>query len=73
MTQTDARDAQTQKAVETGQAPAAVTRLLAANRTICQRLAARFAGAPPRAAKFCYWLLASFRAPGLYARYDPDS
>ncbi len=47
MTQTDARDAQTQMAVETGQAPAAVTRLLAANRTICQRLAARFAGAPP--------------------------
>ncbi len=53
MTRTDARDAQTQMAVETGQAPAAVTRLLAANRTICQRLAARFAGAPPRLVATC--------------------
>jgi glucosamine--fructose-6-phosphate aminotransferase (isomerizing) len=53
MTRTDARDHQTQMAVETGQAPAAVARLLEANQAICQRLAARFASAPPRLMATC--------------------
>jgi glucosamine--fructose-6-phosphate aminotransferase (isomerizing) len=53
MTRTDARDHQTQMAVETGQAPAAVARLLEANRAICQRLAERFVATPPRLMATC--------------------
>ncbi len=53
MTRTEAQDRQTLMAQEMRQAPAAVSRQLEANRTICKALAARFTSSPPRLVATC--------------------